>query len=413
MKLKGRDLINVGIYGAIYFVILFAVAMLGMIPIFLPLLSVLVPILGGIPFMLFLTKVKKPGMIFIFAMIMGILMLLTGMGPWPLLTCAVAGLLSELCFKSGAYKSAKKAVLSYGLFSMWIFGNYLPLFTDYEGYFAQRADYGQAYIDAVQKLMPLWMAPVLLIACFVCGLLGGLLGRALLKKARRGFLDPRTKLALVLILALFVMGGLGGEALRPIKTALSALPFALLLVERQGKRFLRGVLMLAVGYGLLFALPYLPGVLNFLALMCGGILTRFVVTVVMGEYLIASTSVSEFISAMERIKMPQAITIPMSVMFRLFPTIGAEWRSIRRAMRMRGIHLGGAKATQVLEYQLVPMMTSTVRIGEELSASALTRGLGGPVRRTNICRIGFRAQDFVAGSAFGHRILSSWPGASS
>ena len=156
-KLKGRDLINVGIYGAIYFVILFAVAMLGMIPIFLPLLSVLVPILGGIPFMLFLTKVKKPGMIFIMAMIMGILMLLTGMGSWPLLTCAIAGLLAEICFKSG-------------------------LFTDYEGYFAQRADYGQAYIDAVQKLMPLWMAPVLLIACFVCGLLGGLLGRALLKK---------------------------------------------------------------------------------------------------------------------------------------------------------------------------------------------------------------------------------------
>ena len=156
--------------------------MLGMIPIFLPLLSVLVPILGGIPFMLFLTKVKKPGMIFIMAMIMGILMLLTGMGPWPLLTCAIAGILAELCVKSGNYRSAKKAVLSYGLFSMWIFGNYLPLFTDYEGYFAQRADYGQAYIDAVSKLMPLWMAPVLLIACFVCGILGGLLGRAILKK---------------------------------------------------------------------------------------------------------------------------------------------------------------------------------------------------------------------------------------
>ena len=181
-NLKGRDLINIGIYAAMYFVILFAVAMLGMIPIFLPLLSVLVPILGGIVFMLFLTKVKKPGMIFIFAMIMGILMLLTGMGPWPLLTCAVAGILAELCFKSGAYKSATKAVLSYGLFSMWIFGNYLPLFIDYEGYFAQRADYGQAYMDAVSKLMPIWMAPVLLAACFACGLMGGVLGRALLKK---------------------------------------------------------------------------------------------------------------------------------------------------------------------------------------------------------------------------------------
>ena len=38
-KLKGRDLINIGIFGAIYFAIIFAIAMLGMIPIFLPLLS--------------------------------------------------------------------------------------------------------------------------------------------------------------------------------------------------------------------------------------------------------------------------------------------------------------------------------------------------------------------------------------
>ena len=61
--MKGKDLINIGIFSAIYFVIMFAVAMLGMIPIFLPLLSVIVPILGGIPFMLFLTRVKKFGMI--------------------------------------------------------------------------------------------------------------------------------------------------------------------------------------------------------------------------------------------------------------------------------------------------------------------------------------------------------------
>ena len=215
------------------------------------------------------------------------------------------------------------------------------------------------------------------------------------QERRRSFLDPRTKLALVVILALFVLGGLGGAQMEPIKTALSALPFLLLLLERQWRRFLRGCIMLIMGYGLLELMPRLPGVLSFIALMCGGILTRFVVTVVMGEYLIGTTSVSEFISAMERLHMPQAITIPMSVMFRLFPTIGAEWRSIRRAMGMRGIRPGGARAGQVLEYQLVPMMTSSVRIGEDLSASALTRGLGAPVKRTNICRIGFRVQDII------------------
>ena len=91
-KLNGHDLMNIGIFGAIYFVILFVVAMLGIIPIFLPLLSVFVPIIGGIPFMLFLTKVKKPGMIFITAIIMGLLMLLTGMGIWPLIASAIASL---------------------------------------------------------------------------------------------------------------------------------------------------------------------------------------------------------------------------------------------------------------------------------------------------------------------------------
>ena len=212
---------------------------------------------------------------------------------------------------------------------------------------------------------------------------------------RMSVLDPRTKIALVAILALFVLGSLGGQRMEPVKTGLSALPFLLLLLEKQWRRFLRGLVMLGVGYGLLEALPYLSGALNFIALMCGGILTRFVVTIVMGEYLISTTSVSEFISAMERLHMPQAITIPMSVMFRLFPTIHAEWKSIRRAMGMRGICLGGAKAGQVLEYQMVPMMISSVRIGEDLSASALTRGLGAPVKRTNICRIGFRALDIA------------------
>ena len=218
---------------------------------------------------------------------------------------------------------------------------------------------------------------------------------AMAQEKKRGFLDPRTKLALVLVLAVFVMGGLGGSQMKLIKIILSVLPFILLLIERQWKLFGRGIIMLAVGYGLLIAMPYLPGLLNFIALMCGGILTRFVVTVVMGGYLIGTTSVSEFISAMERLHIPQAITIPMSVMFRMFPTIGAEWKSIRRAMGMRGIHLGGVRAGRILEYQMVPMITSSVRIGEDLSASALTRGLGAPVKRTNICRIGFRVQDWI------------------
>lgn len=181
-KLKGKDLINVGIYTAIYFVIIFALAMLGYIPIFMPLLCVIGPIIGGIPFMLFLTKVKKFGMILIMSIIMGVLMLLTGMGYYALIVGTVSGLIAELVFKSGHYKSTSKAVLTSGIFSVWMWGNFIPLFTNIEGYFSTRQDFGQEYIDALTALMPTWMCPTLLITAFVSGIIGGLIGKAILKK---------------------------------------------------------------------------------------------------------------------------------------------------------------------------------------------------------------------------------------
>ena len=62
-KLKAKDLINVGIYTAIYIVIFFVVGMLNAIPVLYPFLYVLIPLISGIPFMLFLTKTEKFGMV--------------------------------------------------------------------------------------------------------------------------------------------------------------------------------------------------------------------------------------------------------------------------------------------------------------------------------------------------------------
>ena len=177
--MKGKDLINIGIFSAIYFVIVFIVAMLGFIPV---LLCVLVPLLGGIPFMLFLTRVKKFGMIWIMSVIMGLLMLLTGMSWPPLAVSVVSGLIAELVYRSGNYQSAAKAVVTNGIFSLWVAANYLPLFFAAEQYWSTRQNFGQDYIAAVTNLMPMWMCPVTFIAAFVCGILGGLLGKALLKK---------------------------------------------------------------------------------------------------------------------------------------------------------------------------------------------------------------------------------------
>ena len=106
-KIKGKDLINIGIFAAIYFVVIMALAMLGFIPIFMPSYSILMPLLGGIPFMLFLTKVKKFGMVWIMTIIMGLLMWLTGMSYYAFVIGIFSGLIAELILKKGEYKSAK------------------------------------------------------------------------------------------------------------------------------------------------------------------------------------------------------------------------------------------------------------------------------------------------------------------
>lgn len=182
-KLQGKDLINIGIFAAIYMVITFAIAMLGYIPIFMPLLAVLVPLAGGIPFMLFLTKVKKFGMIWIMALLMGIFMLITGMGSYAIFTSAVFGLLADLVARSSNYKSTTKSVIATSLFSAWVWGNFLPMFVN-QNYFTNLAlnGYGQDYADKLQSYCPLWMCPTLLVAALVSGFIGGLIGKALLKK---------------------------------------------------------------------------------------------------------------------------------------------------------------------------------------------------------------------------------------
>jgi len=48
---------------------------------------------------------------------------------------------------------------------------------------------------------------------------------------------------------------------------------------------------------------------------------------------------------------------------------------------------------EMLEYRFVPLLMSLVSIGNDLSASALTRGLDAPGRRTNVCMLGFHWPD--------------------
>ena len=66
------------------------------VPIFLPILGALWTLITGNPFMLFLTRVKKFGMVTLMAILSGLLMGLTGMGYWGVPLGLVFGLLGDL-----------------------------------------------------------------------------------------------------------------------------------------------------------------------------------------------------------------------------------------------------------------------------------------------------------------------------
>ncbi|MGO5064164.1 Trep_Strep domain-containing protein [Clostridium sporogenes] len=183
-KLQAKDLINIGIFTALYFIIGCAVAIpIGFVPIFLPILGSLWTFITGIPFMIFSTKVKKFGMVTIMGILSGLLMGLTGMGFWGVPMGAIFGLLGDLIMKSGKYKNVKKNILGYSTFSLWMIGTYIPMYFMVDQAFADFASsFGEEYATRVIAVMPMWSLILVIAGIFVFAILGGLFGKAILKK---------------------------------------------------------------------------------------------------------------------------------------------------------------------------------------------------------------------------------------
>lgn len=183
-KIQAKDLINVGLFTVIYFVLGCCVAIpIGTVPIFLPILGTLWVIITGIPFMLFLTRVKKFAMITLMAVLSGLLMGFTGMGFFVVPLGLVFGLLGDFVVKSGEYKSIKKGILGYAIFSLWMVGTYIPMYFMADNARADFASqFSEDYADKVMSVMPMWSFILVVASIFIFAIVGGLIGKALLKK---------------------------------------------------------------------------------------------------------------------------------------------------------------------------------------------------------------------------------------
>lgn len=209
-------------------------------------------------------------------------------------------------------------------------------------------------------------------------------------------LDPRTKIFLMVIVSVSLLVGESAQGNRLYKILFTIIPITLLIFEKH----LKGALIFTFLYiaislsGYLFKYISETSLLGVSISLMMGLIAGMGPCMIMGYYMISSTKVSEFICAMEKIHISNNFIIPFAVMFRFFPTIKEEYLSIRDAMRMRGIQFN-RNILSMLEYRLVPLMISMVKIGDELSAAAMTRGLGNDTKRTHVCTIGFHLADAI------------------
>lgn len=101
--------------------------------------------------------------------------------------------------------------------------------------------------------------------------------------------------------------------------------------------------------------------------------------VLFASTFIATTKVSELIAAMYSLKIPRSITITFAMVLRFFPTFSEEIHNIYDAMKLRGIKVSWknvfTRPLLLLEAMAVPIVMRSASIAEELSASAVTRGI--------------------------------------
>lgn len=126
------------------------------------------------------------------------------------------------------------------------------------------------------------------------------------------------------------------------------------------------------------------------------ILLKFFPIAMFALLLVQTIEVGDFITALGRLKFPAAITIGLAVTIRFIPSFYEEFGHIRNAMRLRGIESPFRRPMRTLECYLVPLLMRCVKISEELSMAAMTKGMDGSRQRTSLSDIVFTAADGLA-----------------
>ncbi|MBU0438421.1 transporter [Staphylococcus succinus] len=182
-KIDVKDLINIGLFTAVYFIFIAPPGILGIIPIFMVLLPAMIGLIGAIPIMLLLSKTQKFGALTICGIVVSLILAIMG-HPWIALILSVPIIIiADVIMSVGRYKSWKYNIVGYIVFSFWSIGNLLPFYfmrTSYLSFIREK--YGANYEATVAGLFSFGMIPVIIITTIVGAWLGAYIAKGVLKK---------------------------------------------------------------------------------------------------------------------------------------------------------------------------------------------------------------------------------------
>ena len=183
--LKGKDLIAIGIFSAIYFVINFIFMLLGGLhPMMWILMPGLIALFTGIPFMLMCAKVQKFGAVLLMGIITGLLYFVTGQFTvLILITFVIACGLSELVRGLSKYNGFGSNTLAFALFSLGMTGSPLPIWIMRSSFLSQISAQGMPadYVATLEAIS----SPAMLIVLFVAPVVGAMIGALIAKRMFR------------------------------------------------------------------------------------------------------------------------------------------------------------------------------------------------------------------------------------
>lgn len=221
-------------------------------------------------------------------------------------------------------------------------------------------------------------------------------------------LDPRTKLLALLVLNAFVMRASPTSTLLAVQL-LAVVALAWEVGGRVAVRTGLGCLVcdaFSLGSPLLVAWLEAVGAPRSVVLVigtCAAIafwFARFFAGFGIALYVYRTTRIGQMKAALRAIHLPRVFVDALVVAFRVLPTVGAEAVAIREALEMRGVDLGIRGVLRhplvIAERFLVPLLSSIARVADDLAASSVIRGLGGPTLPTSLTRLRASAWDVVA-----------------